>query len=58
MSKKSPIKEYLDIMNQERDEILEQFIKEYPEVLRMMEHYPKQAKYLWEMYKYDKKLNK
>jgi hypothetical protein len=45
-------------MNQERDEILEQFIKEYPEVLRMMEHYPKQAKYLWEMYKYDKKLNK
>ena len=45
-------------MNQERDQILEQFLKQYPEVIRLMDHYPQQAKYLWKMFNYDKKLEK
>ena len=57
MLKRTPIKEYLDIMNHERDQILEQFLKEHPQVKYLMVHYPLQAKYLWKMYLFDKKLD-
>lgn len=43
-------------MNQERDQILEQFLKEHPEVIHLMDHYPQQVKYLWKLYLFDKKL--
>ena len=44
-------------MNHERDQILEQFLKEHPQVKYLMVHYPLQAKYLWKMYLFDKKLD-